>query len=103
MVGLLLILACVGALTSTLTMWTHQALLNTDHWIKIVGPLGQNPQVVDAVSTYVADETISLLQVQQRTQQALPPPASFLVAPLTQGVHDFVRSHVAGFMQTSEF
>jgi len=103
MVGLLIVLASFGALTSTLTVWTHQALLNTDNWIKIVGPLGQNPQVVETVSTYIADETVSLLQVQQRTQQALPPPAHFLVAPLTQAVHDFVRSHVASFMQTSEF
>jgi hypothetical protein len=103
MVGLLLFLSCVGVLISTLTVWTHQAFLNTDNWIEIVGPLGQNPQVVDAVSTYAADQTVALLEVQQRTQQALPPQASFLAAPMTQAVHDFVRNHVAGFMQSSEF
>ncbi|MGZ3637828.1 MAG: hypothetical protein ACXVCX_08330, partial [Ktedonobacterales bacterium] len=63
---MLLVLSCIGLLSSALTYWMNQTLLNTDRWIQVVGPLAQNPQVVSAVSGYAADQTVQVLNVEQR-------------------------------------
>ncbi len=102
-VGILAALSCLGILLSSVTIWTHQEFLDTDNWIGLVGPLGQNPNVVNAVSTYAANEVVIALNVQQRAEQALPPRAQFLAAPLTRVVHDFTQKRVADLMHTQQF
>lgn len=103
LVGVLLVLSCIGLLSSALTYWMNQTLLNTDRWIQVVGPLAQNPQVVSALSAYAADQTVQVLNVQQRVQTALPDRADFLAVPITQQVHDFIQTKVAQGMGTPAF
>lgn len=102
-VGVLLVLTCVGVLLSSLTLWVNSQFLNTANWVELVGPLAQNPQVVDAVSGYTGDQVVSLLDVQQRAKEALPPRAEFLAAPLTTVIHDFTQKRVAALMHTPQF
>ncbi|HEV8189935.1 MAG TPA: hypothetical protein VGP82_00375, partial [Ktedonobacterales bacterium] len=102
-VGILLVLTCIGMLLSSLTLWVNQEFLNTNNWVALVGPIGQDPKVVDAVSAYAANEVVSILNVQQRAQEALPPRAQFLAVPLTTVVHDFTQKRVAGLMHTPQF
>jgi hypothetical protein len=103
LVGVLVVLSCLGVLASTLTVWAHETLTNTDNWLAIVGPVGQNPQVINAVSAYAADQAVTLLQVQPRLEQALPPKAEFLAAPLTGVVHNFTQSTIAKLMHSQQF
>jgi hypothetical protein len=101
--GVLVVLCCLGILCSMLTVWTSATFLNTDSWLSIVGPIGQNPKVIQTVSTYAASEVVSLLDVQGRAAQALPPRATFLAAPLTQVVQNFTQTHIADLMNTPKF
>ncbi len=103
LVGVLVVLSCIGLLSSVLSVWMNQTLLNTDRWVQIVGPVAQDPQVVDAVSVYAADQTVAVLNVQQRVQTALPDRAAFLAVPITQQVHDFIQRSVARGMNTPAF
>jgi hypothetical protein len=90
-------------LLSGVTVWTHQAFLNTDNWVELVGPLAHDPKVVSAVSAYTADQVVTLLQVQQRVEQALPQQAHFLAVPVTNVIHDFTQKRVANLMRTPQF
>jgi hypothetical protein len=101
--GALIVLCCLGILGSMLTVWAGATFLNTSSWLAIVGPIGQNPRVVQSVSAYAASEVITLLDVQQRANQALPPRISFLAVPLTQLVQNFTQSHIADLMRTPKF
>jgi len=101
--GVLVVLCCLGILGSMLTVWTSATFLNTDSWLSIVGPIGQNPKVIQSVSTYTATEVVTLLDVQGLATQALPPRAEFLAAPLTQVVHNYIQTHVADLMHTPKF
>ncbi len=103
LVGVLLVLTCIGLLSSVVSIWMNQTLLNTDRWVQIVGPVAQDPQVVAAVSAYAADQTVAVLNVQQRVQAALPDRAAFLAVPITQQVHDFVQRSAAQGMNTPAF
>jgi hypothetical protein len=102
-VGILVVLTCIGMLLSSLALWVNQEFLNTDNWVELVGPLAHDPQVVDAVSAYAADEVVSALNVQQRAREALPPRAEFLAVPLTTVVHDYTQKSVAKLMHTPQF
>jgi hypothetical protein len=101
--GALVVLGCLGILGSMLTVWTSATFLNTDSWLTIVGPIGQNPKVIQSVSTYAANEVVTLLDVQGRAAQALPPRATFLAAPLAQVVENFTQSHIVDLMHTPKF
>jgi hypothetical protein len=103
MVGVLVVLSCLGILLSSITAWTHEAFLNTNNWVALVGPLAHDPKVVSAVSAYTANEVVTLLQVQQRVEQALPQQAHFLAVPVTNVIHDFTQKRVANLMRTSQF
>ncbi len=103
LVGVLVVLSCLGILTSTLTVWSSSTLLNTTTWLAIVTPIGQNPQVIEQVSSYTAGQVVMLLDVQARAQQALPPKATFLAAPLTQTVQNFIQARVTTLMHRPAF
>jgi hypothetical protein len=101
--GVLVVLCCLGILCSMLTVWASATFLNTNSWLAIVGPIGQNPQVIQSVSAYAASEVVTLLDVQQRASQALPPRISFLAVPLTQVVQNFTQARIADLMHTPKF
>jgi hypothetical protein len=103
LVGVLVFLSCLGILASTLTVWSSTTLLNADTYVQVVGPIAQNPQVIQAVSAYAADQVVTLLNVQQRAEQALPPKAEFLAVPLAQVVQNFTQARIADLMHTPQF
>jgi hypothetical protein len=103
LVGVLVFLSCLGILTSTLTVWSNATLLNADTYVAVVEPIAKNPQVVQAVSAYAADQVVTLLNVQQLAVQVLPPRAEFLAAPLTQVVRNFTQARIADLMHTPRF
>ena len=103
-VNTLVVLTCLSLLFSTVTIWAQQTFLNnTDRWIEIVGPIGQNPAVINALSAYAADQTVTLLQVQQRAQNVLPSQGQFLAVPITNVVRNFTQSRVADAMRKGRF
>jgi hypothetical protein len=103
-VNTLVVLSCICLLFSTVTVWAQQTFLsNTARWTQIVGPIAQDPAVINAVSAYTADQVVTLLQVQQRAQTALPQQAQFLAIPLTTVVRNFTQTQVTKAMQTDQF
>lgn len=100
--GVLIVLTCLCLLATTLTLWTEATLLNTDRFVALVGPLGSDPQVIDGVSRYVADQAVVALDISGRTASALPARGQFLVGPLEQSVHDFVQTHTATLLASDK-
>jgi hypothetical protein len=103
LVGVLVFLSCLGILASTLTVWSSTTLLNADTYVQVVGPIAYNPQVIQSVSAYAADQVVTLLNVQQRAEQALPPRAEFLAVPLAQVMRNFTQARIADLMHTPRF
>ncbi|MGW0908390.1 hypothetical protein [Streptomyces sp. NPDC002853] len=101
--AVLIALVAVLAVTSIVGVWGARTTLNTDRWIATVGPLPEDPDVNAAVSTYLAREIFDQLEVEQRLSDALPPRASFLAAPVTGAVHDYVRDSVSKLIADDRF
>ncbi|GAA3784106.1 hypothetical protein GCM10022403_018500 [Streptomyces coacervatus] len=101
--ALLVALVAVLAVTSVVGVWGARTTLNTGRWVATVGPLPKNPAVNAAVSTYLTDQIFDQLNVQQRLSEALPPRASFLAAPVTGAVHDYMKDTVSKLIRTEQF
>lgn len=102
LVGIGVVLTCFALLSSIMTIWVEQTLLNTDRWVELVTPLSRDPQLANTLSVYVADQVVTALGVQQRAEQALPPRLEFLAGPLTQRVQDFTQTQVANLLQNQQ-
>jgi hypothetical protein len=99
----LIVLTCFTFVASVLSVWTHQALLDTDNFVSAVAPLLKDPEVINSISAYAADQIVDVLDVQQRAQNALPDRAAFLAVPLTNAVHNFAQTRIAELMKTEQF
>ncbi|HEY5386771.1 MAG TPA: hypothetical protein VIL79_02610, partial [Thermoleophilia bacterium] len=83
LVGLLILLTCLAVVVTGVAIWTHYTVLNTKGYINLVAPIGKDPEAIKALSGYVAGQVVTATDLQQRTQDALPPKAGFLAAPIT--------------------
>ncbi len=104
LVGILVVITCLSIVVTTVDTWAHRTLLNTDAWVDTVAPLGTNPQVTAALATYVTDQIVTTLDLQQRAQDALTqaaPQAAFLAGPITNAIQGFVHDKLVEFFNSS--
>lgn len=99
---ILVILTCVGVLASTMVIWVEATMLNTDRFVALVAPLGSDPQVINSVSQYAADQVVAALDIPNRTASALPIDGRFLTGPLERVVHDFVQTRTTDFLNSDQ-
>ena len=89
-IGLLIVLACLGVVVSGLTMWTHYTVMDTDGYMRIVGPIGKDPQAIQSLSAYIAGQAVAATDLQQRVGDALPDKAKLFAGPITGVIEDFI-------------
>ncbi|MFI0260761.1 hypothetical protein ACH4OW_17185 [Streptomyces sp. NPDC017056] len=96
-------LVAVFTVTSVVGVWGARTALNTDRWVATVGALPEDPVVDAAVAAYLTDQIFDQLDIEERLKDALPPRASFIAAPATKAVHDYVRDSIAKLLKTEQF
>jgi hypothetical protein len=104
LVGILVVITSLAITVTTIDTWAHRTLLNTDAWVETVAPLGTNPQVTAALATYVTDQIVTKLDLQQRAEAALSqaaPQAAFLAGPITNAIEGFVHDKMTDFFNSS--
>ena len=103
LVGILVVVTCLSIVVTTVDTWAHRTLLNTDAWVETVAPLGTNPQVTAALATYVTDQIVTTLDLEQRAHDALAqaaPQAAFLAGPITNAIQGFVHDKLLEFFNS---
>ena len=103
LVGILVVVTCLSIVVTTVDTWAHRTLLNTDAWVDTVAPLGTNPQVTAALATYVTDQIVTTLDLEQRAHDALTqaaPQAAFLAGPITNAIQGFVHDKMLEFFNS---
>ena len=100
-VALFLVVAAVLAvLVSTLGLWSRGIIFDTDKYVKVVAPVGQDPQVREAVSTYVAARAVEAADLNKRIERALPSSAKVLAPALTRSLQRYLVDEIAKFLGT---
>ena len=102
-VGLLAVLTCLTLVVSTVTLWTHQVVLNTDRYVSLVADISAEPQVIDSVSQQVAVQVVDALGVQTFLEANLPPKVAFVAGPLTVALTDRLGEGLAKVMASPQF
>ena len=88
---------------TSLVGWAHNTVLNTNGWVRTVGPLASEPAVTAALSREITDQVFTALDAQAEIAGALPPKATFLAAPITNGVKGYVQTAVNNALNTQQF
>jgi len=102
LVGVLVFLSCLAVVVTGVAWWTHYSVLNTDGYMKIVGPVGKDPEAVKALSDYVAGQIVSATDLQQRTADALPPKAQIFAGPITGALDNFIAKETNKVLSTPQ-
>lgn len=98
-----IVLGCLVLALANVAFWVKHTALNTNGWVAAVGPLSQNPVIVDGVSGYVVDELYTALDVEQLTYEALPEEYKGLSQPLSGVVRSLANETVAMVIESDEF
>ena len=102
-VGVLVFLIALLVPVTAATVWVRHTVLNTDNYVSTVAPIASDPAVTAAVARTATDELFTALDPQQLVADALPPRASFLAAPITNGIKGFVQSQVTNILDSNAF
>ena len=100
--AVLIVLSCLAVVVSGVTIWAHYTVLNTNGYMKLVGPVGKDPAAIKTLSDYVAGQAITATDLQARTQAALPTQAQFLAAPITDAVNSFIAKQTDKVLSTPQ-
>ncbi len=98
--GLLIVLATLLAVVTTVTTWTRSQALDTDQWVEVSSELLNEPQVQQALAIYLTDELYSAVDVTGELESVLPsnlsglagPLAGALRGPTTDGIEKIIAS-----------
>ena len=91
------ILLIIGALCLTLAVpaiWARNQVLNTDRYVATMEPLATNPDVQAAVETAVNRQIAARLDIGALVDEALPPQAARLKAPIENAVSGLISTIV---------
>ena len=67
----LLVLASLGVVASTLAVWVHETLFDTDRFMAVVEPVLRDPAVDRALATRLGDQFVTALDPETRVNDAL--------------------------------
>jgi hypothetical protein len=84
--GVALVSACLLILVTTVAVWTHQVVLNTDRFTSLAGKVMAEPAVIDPLSARISDQVVTALDVQGRLEARLPDAVKPLAGTLTLAV-----------------
>jgi len=84
----LVVLGCVLAFVSFIAVWTRSLVLDTNAYVRAVGPLIEKPALRDELSVRIVDELYSHVDVPRLLRDALPKRGDVLAPTLAQGIHD---------------
>ena len=102
LVVVLVVLSCLAVAVTGIAWWAHYTVLNTDGYMKIVGPVGKDPEAIASLSDYIAGEIVSATDLQQRTTDALPPKAQIFAGPITGALEDFIAKGTNKVLSTPQ-
>jgi hypothetical protein len=99
----LIVLAAVIAVVSSLSTWVRAEMLDTDQWVEVSGDLLAEPQVQDALTTYLSNQLFERVDFQGQLEAALPEAATRLAGPLTGLLREPITNGISTVIASDRF
>jgi hypothetical protein len=101
--AILVVLFCILLPVTYVVTWTHYTTLNTKGFVDTVKPIGTDPAVIAVASADLTNQIYTSLNPQQTIAGFLPPKASFLAAPIANGLKGYVQTAINKVLSSSQF
>lgn len=92
--GMLAVIAIVGVLASVVAVWAQSVLFDSESMVTAVNSALDEPEVTDALATYVTDQIFILVDVDAFVTEVLPEQLQPLEAALVGGARTLVHDRV---------
>ena len=102
LVYVLVVVCSIAVAITGVTWWAHYTVMDTNGYMKIVGPVGKDPEAIQNLSEYVSSEIVSLSGIDQTIGDALPSALQGLSGSLTAKVQDFIAAGAAKILATPQ-
>lgn len=102
LVAALLVIATILGFFACFAVWVNRQALNTTHWTNTSSEILANPQVQEALSTYLVNELFTHENVSARLQTALPSQVQGLAGPLSAGLRAVADRVVPKLLASSQ-
>jgi hypothetical protein len=99
---LVVVTSCVIT-TAVVGVWSRNTALDTDRWVRTVGPLAEDPAVQEALGSWVTDEIMRLIDVDAYVERVLPDEGGALAGPLAVALRGFVGERVDTYLASDTF
>lgn len=86
--------------------WTRRTVLNTDRYVEYTSQIAAEPAVQQRLAARITDAAFEALDVEARLRSALSgvrTELGFLAGPITQAVHERIRSRVEQLLASETF
>ncbi len=98
--ALLIVTAAVAWVAAVAAAWSFYTLSNTDRFVAAVGPVIEDPAVIDVLAERTAEAVVSGVDLRGQLAEALPPPADLLAGPISRSAEAAVRDSTAALLAT---
>jgi hypothetical protein len=96
-------LSAVAFTGGVIGLWARRSLLNEQVFTQRAAVIGADPAVRAAVSGYLTDQIMTVVDPRALFEQVLPERGRVLAAPLTSAVRGFVGDRVTAFVGSDTF
>jgi len=103
LVGFLVVLGCVLAPLSVLSVWMKSTVLNTDNYVSTVAPLASDPDVQQALANRITNAIVQNTDVESKIADALPAKAAFVAPAVARGLAQYVDQAALKLVQSDQF
>jgi hypothetical protein len=97
---ILVALAIVAIVGSTIAVWAQSVAFNSDRFMAMVDPITDDPQIIEAVSEMLSRQITETMNLQDRLVSILPKEFSLLAAPAVNLVRGYVKSLVQDLLSS---
>jgi hypothetical protein len=99
----LVVVTSILVTVSVTAVWARRNALNTDRWVRTVGPIAEEPAVQQALGRYITDQAMTAIDPEELFESALPERGEILAGPLTSALRGFVNDQVDSFLASDTF
>jgi hypothetical protein len=104
LVAVLVVVGCVLAPLSVLTVWMKTTLLNTHGYVSTVGPLADNPAVQNALADRITNTLVDRSSsIREEIVSALPKRVQFIAPHVGESITGFVHEAALKVVQSDQF
>jgi hypothetical protein len=102
-ISLCVLLATITLIAGNMLFWAGDTLVNNERYTKTVTPLLQDKVIQQAVADYTTAQLFKNVDVGQFIEEALPPRAGFLAAPLTTQLQNGTEKVLQNILASEKF